>query len=282
MKFKKPHINWRAVLYSIFFIGSITGVVMLMSAVQIKSSEYACQQLQIIVRGEDSFVDQNTMEKVIVQNHGTLVGRTLETLPIHQIENDLQEIPYVKNVTVSMDINGLLKIVIDQRKPILRIINEIGNGFYLDQEGLKMPYSLQYVPKVPVANGKIKENMTAVLDTIQTDQLKDLFKIAKYVHQDSIWSYQITQLYVNSNNEIELVPRMGNQKIVIGDGSNLDKKFEKLLIFYDIILPKAGVETYKAVYLNFEGQLVCERSPGIHPDSLRLKLQGNSTQTMGM
>jgi len=275
MKFKKPHINWTAVFYTIFLLGSIVGIVMLMNVVQVKSSEYACQDLKIIVRGEDSFVDQQNIEKLIIQNHGTLVGRTLETLPIHQIEKDLEQIPYVKNVTVSMDINGLLKITIDQRKPVLRIINELGNGYYLDEDGLKMPYSLQYVPKVPVANGKIKEDLVSVLDTIQTVQLQDLFDIAKYVHHDSVWSYQITQLYVNSNDEIELVPRMGNQKIVIGNGQDLEKKFEKLLIFYDVILPRAGVETYKSVYLNYEGQLVCERNPGIHPDSLRMKLQVN-------
>lgn len=269
MRIRNLHINWRPILYMCTLVLTLSGIVVLMGAIQVRSSEQACSAMTIILKGEDSFIEQKDIDKRIVDQYGTLIGRTMETLPIHAIENDLKSIPYVKDATVNMDMNGQLTVSVEQRKAVLRIVNDLGNGFYLDETGLKMPISLNYVPNVPVASGNIKENLVKVLDSIQTGLVKDIFKIAQYVGRDSVWNYHITQLYVNANQEIELVPRIGNQKIVIGNGQQLDRKFEKLLVFYESIVPRVGLDTYKSVHLNYEGQLVCERNQGLPADTVR-------------
>jgi cell division protein FtsQ len=236
------------------------GLGFLMSFVEIKSSEYACNNLQVIIPGEQSFIIREDIDKVLKQTQGDIIGKTLSAIPIHEIEEDLRAIPFVDKAIVSKDINGKVIINIQQREAVLRVINQIGNDFYLDSKGLKMPLSTHYAPHVLVANGWISELYGKSLDSIKTSTLKDLFKLAKYIQQDTLWNSQIEQLYVNRQGEIEMVPRVGNQQIIIGNAESLNEKFDKLLVFYKKVIPSVGWGAYRSVNLSFAGQLVCERN----------------------
>lgn len=256
--FKK--INWRRLLYTSLWMVVLVGLGFLMSFISVKSSEYACNDLQIIIPGEQSFIVRGDVDKILKETQGAIVGKTLSAIPIHEIENDLKSIPFIEKAMVSKDVSGKITIRIKQREAVLRVINDFGNDFYLDNNGLKIPLSAHYAPRVLVANGKIMENYTKDLDSIQTPLLEDLFKLSEYIQADTLWNSQIEQLYVNNQGEIEMVPRVGNQKIILGNADMLDEKFGKLLIFYKQIIPTVGWDAYRSVDLSFENQLVCEKN----------------------
>jgi|SRR5690606_10984083 len=259
LKFWKK-IKWRKLLYASLWLITLGGLGFLMSFIEVKSSEYACNDLQVIIPGEQSFIVREDIDKVLENTQGELVGKTLSAIPIHEIEEDLRAIPFVEKAIVSKDISGKISISIKQREAVLRVINQMGSDFYLDSDGLKMPLSAHYAPHVLVANGWINEVYSKSLDSIQTPQLEDLFEIAQYIRQDTLWDSQIEQLYLNSQGKIEMVPRVGNQRITIGNAESLDEKFDKLLVFYKKIIPSVGWDAYRSVDLSFAGQLVCERN----------------------
>src|SRR5690606_18428978 len=107
---------------------------------------------------------------------------------------------------------------------MLRIINYNGQEYYIDTKGAKVPVTLKYVPHVLVANGHIKEGYQKPLDTVQTQLVRDLVDIVEHVKDDALWSNQIVQLYVNGDRDIEIVPRVGTQQLVLGNARNLDNK----------------------------------------------------------
>ena len=78
----------------------------------------------------------------------------------------------------------------------------------------------------------------------------------------------MVQLYVNEYHDIELVPRVGDQRIILGNADSLERKFEKLLLFYRKIVPKTGINAYESVNLKFAGQIICERSANFDPDDI--------------
>lgn len=268
---KKIHINWRIVGYMLYLIAGTTGVVFLMGAVSVKSSEQACREMRIMIIGEEAFVEQKDIAALIEADYGQLVGRTLGSIPIHQIEQQLEKIPYVLSAQVHADMNGVLHVLIAQRSAVLRIIDDEGKGFYVDDHGLKMPVSPSYIPHVPVASGRIPEQYTDPLDTVESVLVQELFEIARMISRDSLWSRHIVQLYVNDDAEIELIPRNGNHRILFGNGKDLVAKFERLRIYYAGIVPKTGPDAYSIVNVKYEDQLVCERNPAYRPpgDSLR-------------
>lgn len=258
-------VNWRALLNASLWLITLVGLGLLMSFIEVKSSEFACNDLQVIIPGQQSFIVREDIDKILNETQGSIIGKTLSAIPIHEIEEDLSAIPFVERATVTKDISGKITIVIKQREAVLRVINQAGSDFYLDNNGIKIPLSAHYAPHVLVANGWIMEGHGSSLDSIQTPLLKELFKLAKYVQADSLWNSQIEQVYINRDSQIEMVPRLGNQKIILGNNADsLEQKFGKLLIFYKKIIPAVGWDAYRSVDLSFANQLVCERKENIN------------------
>ena len=65
--------------------------------------------------------------------------------------------------------------------------------------------------------------------------------------------------YENLEGDFELVPRIGAQRILIGDGSDLDQRFGKLRIFYEKGIPKADWRRYSCIDVRFADQVVCTK-----------------------
>jgi cell division protein FtsQ len=265
-------LPWKQIGYSVISLCCLAGLVILMSAVSVKSSEQACLQLNVLILGDESFVEQKDVISFVEGKYGALVGRTLASIPTHEIEADLRAIPHVLQAVVYADVNGQLNIRIQQRKAVIRIFNLGGASYYIDEMGLKIPVSATYVPRVLVANGYIREPFGEVLDSMQTDIVKDLYATADFIRKDSLWSNQIVQLYINENQEIELVPRVGEQQIILGDTHDLEDKFKKLQLFYTRIVPKTGIHAYKTVNLKYANQLVCERQGSFRLEDLYAQL----------
>jgi cell division protein FtsQ len=159
-----------------------------------------------------------------------------------------------------------------QRDPIVRIINMHDEQFYIDKQGKFMPVSSHYTPPVIVANGYIFNSYTemniqdqvAVSDTSADSlaiphMINQVYTLAKYIEGDSFWTANTEQIYVNSTQELELIPRIGNHRIIIGDTTNLDDKFKRLMVFYQEGLSKTGWNNYSVINLKFRDQVVCTK-----------------------
>jgi cell division protein FtsQ len=81
----------------------------------------------------------------------------------------------------------------------------------------------------------------------------------KYIDDDDFWSAQIDQIYVDSNNDIDLIPRVGNQLIHIGTTENIEGKLKNLAAFYDKVLPEVGWNKYSVINLEYKDQIVCKK-----------------------
>ncbi len=55
-----------------------------------------------------------------------------------------------------------------------------------------------------------------------------------------------------------MIPTIGETKIEFGRPMNIEKKFEKLSVFYTRIIPAEGWNKYTTVKLRFKNQIVCE------------------------
>lgn len=266
------HIPWR-------FLGALcvglllcAGVVMLMGLVNKKDADQVCSSLQVVVEGKETFIDQRDIVTMVNNQHGNVVGRPIREIPIELIEKSLRQLPYVARAEVYVDMDGKMRISVHQRAIVLRVISQSGSDYYIDTEGRKIPTTLKYVPLVLVANGYIYEELGSPLDSIQSEIVQDLVRIVEHVGTDELWRNQVVQLYVNKNQDIEIVPRVGEQELIIGNAEDLADKLTRLEIFYKNILPKVGSEAYNLVNVKYDGQIICERNAGWYMDSLQMKL----------
>lgn len=225
-------INWKRVLFTFIWMVSLSGLVVLMSFVEAKKSEQKCTDVKIIIPGTYTFIERNDVEEIIYESQGQIKGSALNKLNIHRMENALKANPFIEAAKIYADMNGLITILVNQREPVLRVLNFTNQDFYIDKNGLKIPVSTNFTAKVLAANGYILESFSGKVDTLKTKLARDLFKTAAFVGKDSLWNDQIEQLYVNQQKEIEMIPRVGEHKIILGDADSLETKFGNLLAFY--------------------------------------------------
>jgi len=253
-------INWRSVFKGFAWIVSLAGIIVLMSFVSIKKDTVTCTNIKILIPGADNFIEREEVDAILKQSQGILIGKKLEQINLEEIEQKLKANPYIAFATVYADMNGVIHINVKQRQPILRVINASDQDFYIDRNGLKMPISPNFTASVLVANGKIMEHFSGKVDTLITKLAKDLYKTAFYIEQDTLWNEQIEQLIVDDKNDIQLVPRVGNQRIILGTADSLEVKMRNLRAFYDKAMPKVGWDTYKTINIKYTNQVVCEKN----------------------
>ncbi|WP_202913755.1 cell division protein FtsQ/DivIB [Pararcticibacter amylolyticus] len=253
-------INWKAVLFVFTWLVCLAGLGVLMSFIDSKKSELKCSDVKVIIPGTSSFIDRKEVNRILDKHAGPLVGRFLYEINIHRIEKVLKENPYIRKARVYADMDGVVHIEIEQREPLLRVINYTNQNFYIDNDGFKIPASASYTPHVLVVNGFVMEHFSGRTDTLKTEMAKDLYRAALYIQSDSLWKEQIEQMYVNEQKEIELVPRVGNHKILLGNADSLDIRLRNLLIFYKKAIPSVGWDAYKTINIKYANQIICEKN----------------------
>ncbi len=254
---------WKPIGFGLIWVVCLGGLFVLMSFIGIKRASMLCKEVKVYIPGNQYFVDRQEVNTILHVGNNTLVGKKLEDINIHQLEKTLQANPFIEFAKVYTDMDGVVNVEIRQRQPILRVMNRFEQDFYVDQYGLKIPLSANFTAPVLVATGSIDEIFINRIDTLHTTMAKALFKTADFIRKDSLWDAQFEQIFVNANHEIELIPRVGNQRILLGNADSLDKKFKNLLIFYQKALPKVGWNAYKIINIKYANQIV-----GIKSDSL--------------
>jgi cell division protein FtsQ len=268
---------WKPLLISLAWIISFGGLIVLMSFIDTKKSEVLCKDVKIYIPGNQYFIDREEVDNILQVNSRALIGRRMEDININGLENKLKANPFIEFAKVYTDMDGVINVEISQRQPILRVMNRFDQDFYVDQHGLKIPLSANFTARVIVANGYIDEAFANQVDSLHTRLAADLFKTADFIRKDSLWDAQIAQIYVNKDHEIELIPRVGNNRILLGNADSLDNKFHNLLVFYKKALPLVGWDAYKVINVKYANQVVGIRNGNIKTDSLKAKLAVNDT-----
>ncbi len=194
-------------------------------------------------------VDQITKES-------KLIGENVHSKKLQKIENSLLVIPQIKKANAYIDNNGALTVKVTQRVPFFRVYNEENESYYVDEEGIKFPTTSNYTAKVHIVSGVIKESCQKS-QKIQSKELKELYKLLKEIKKNKLWYNLIGQIHINQQNNIELVPRIGNAIILLGDEQNIQNKLNRLDVFYFEVLSKIGWDYYKVINIMYKDQVVC-------------------------
>ncbi len=175
------------------------------------------------------------------------------------VERVLEENLFVKNAEVLLTADSKVKINIEQRIPILRVVDKLGVQYYLDNDGAKVPLSRHFTARTLVATGNIPPHTPEFL-TKKNNSMKDLFELTNFILADQFWNAMIEQVYVTSKDEFVMVPKIGDQSIMLGKwDSDVAAKFKKLKQFYEEGMSREGWQKYKTIDLRYRNQVVCER-----------------------
>lgn len=215
-----------------------------------RRQDYVCHDLEIVVKDslDKHFVTEEDVVYQLRKAGLNPIDRPMNDVNTDRIESELLKNEMIAGVEAYKTPSGIIKLEVYQKMPILRVIGIRGN-YYVDNEGSTMPISRRYVADVPVASGSVEKELAVT----------DLYKFALFLQKNEFWNNQIEQIYVHSDNEIELIPRVGKLRIVLGTFHNFEEKLNNLQLFYEQAIPKVGWEKYSIINLKYKNQIVCTK-----------------------
>ncbi|HVN56883.1 MAG TPA: cell division protein FtsQ/DivIB [Bacteroidales bacterium] len=231
-----------------------------------RTNGMTCTGISINIADSSDFHLVNKLEiRNLVSSGGArVIGAPVNSISLGSIEERLSRLRELKEAEAYFSIDGTLHVYANQRNPILRIIAG-GGDYFLDDEGVVLHRKKLYTPRLHILEGNIRItsqmlNGVSVLDTaIKNSILPDIYELVQYIRHDNFWSAQIDQINVDDEDEIDLIPRMGDHRIHLGTIGNYRGKLRNLEVFYRDVMPVTGWNRYDLIDLEFESQIVCRK-----------------------
>lgn len=223
-----------------------------------------CTKVNINIQDESTngFINAKEIKSRLEKAHIYPLSKKMTSVNARRIEETLKMSPFVKTAQCYKTQDGTVCINLTQRMPIVRIKSVNGDDYYVDDKNSIMPNS-HYTSDLIIATGYISRAYAQSY----------MACLANALMEDEFWKNQIEQINVTPQRGIELVPRVGNHIVYIGElpkcndrkkrgeqiKSFTEKKLRRLEKFYKYGLSQAGWNKYSYINLEFDNQIICKK-----------------------
>ena len=258
-------IKWK---YSIIIVLDIVLAVYLFMAMtkwnKPEDTVARCTKVTVNIadESESGFLNSEEVKKLLTAKKMYPLSKPLKEIKPREIEGQLVQMPFVNTAKCSITKEGHVNITITQRTPLVRVKSFTGEDYYIDDNGGVMPNS-QYTSDMIVVTGHVSKPYACQYMSCLT----------RIIMNDPLWKNQIEQINITPSRSVELVPRVGDNIINIGQlPMSSDKKqreeqieqyvkqqLDRLMLFYRYGLKEAGWNKYEYISLEFSNQIVCRK-----------------------
>ncbi|MFT3825229.1 MAG: cell division protein FtsQ/DivIB [Chitinophagaceae bacterium] len=240
-----------------FWLIAGSGVLILLIAAIRSRNHQVCEGYAVDISGpkEQWFMNKKDVVDLLTKN-GTVVlkGKPIQEIDLRRIEERMEKDPWVKNVELFFDNNEMLQVKVEEREPVARIFTVGGNSFYVDSSGEQLPLSEKLSARVPVFTSYPTEKIKLRgADSLLVQQVKQL---SAFILKDPFWMAQVSQIDITPVRTFEIIPTIGSHVVEFGDGSDYEKKFKRLLRFYQQVLNKTGMNAYERINVQYDKQVI--------------------------
>lgn len=209
-----------------------------------------CQRVECMIKDsiQSAFINSHEVENILKRQKLYPKGKKIDSVICREIEACLQKDPRIENAECYKSPTNCVCIEIVQRLPILRIMSQSGDSYFVDSKGKVMP-DVRCEAYIAIATGNIDKGMAC----------KELYELGMFLQKDKFWNAQIQQIHVTPEKELELVPRVGDHIIFLGKPEQFEEKLSRLKAFYEKALNKVGWNKYSRISLEFNNQIICTK-----------------------
>ncbi|MBO4215436.1 MAG: cell division protein FtsQ [Bacteroidaceae bacterium] len=240
---------------SLLSLGLMTYIVYAMFFLSGPDEEERCTAVELTVEkdnGSSMFVDAGDIEKILKNANVYPKGMLMKDVDTEKIEETIRGNEFISKVECYKSSNGKLCVNVEQRVPVVFVIPDGKDGYFVDAQGKIIP-NRNSATNLVVASGNIDEKYAS----------KELAEFGQFLQTDEFWNNQIEQIYVTKDRKgkrvVEIVPRVGDQIVYLGTLENYQKKLRKLRTFYDKAVGTVGWEKYARVNLEYDNQIICTK-----------------------
>ena len=241
---------WKKIALVSFNVVLAAYMVLAMSAFNKPDTETVCHGVDITIEEDvmPGFLTCDKVKQMLNTDKLSPVGKPVAAINLRQIEEALEAKELIEDAECWTTQDGTMRVNVHQRIPIIRVMNNSGEDYYVDTHGKPMPCS-EYSCKLVVCTGHITKPYAE----------KVLAPLANLINNDEFWKSETTQLNILADGSVELVPRVGDHIAYLGQPKRITKKLERLRKFYRYGLTQAGWNKYSRVSVEYDNQIICKR-----------------------
>jgi len=268
-------MNKRRLLRVVLRMATAVLLLVLFGFINHRRREAQVNNVEVVLKGDSTihFLTESDVLRLLKEKNVAIKGAYAD-LDLMKAENTILEHPAVKAVKVWTTMEGTFWLEVEQRQPLLRIIDLLGNTYYMDADGGFMPTQEQFSARVPVATGFIADRF--YLQGVKIPELKgqdsllakaktdDLYAFMKEIAQDPMLMALTEQFYVDFDGGIELITKCGPERVLLGPSNEAKEQLQKLKIFYTQAIPQVGWDAYAAINLKYRDQIICTKKHAEH------------------
>jgi len=235
-------------------------VIVLLSASSKVSEKNVCKFIQVNLANSESikFINEQEIKNLIERNvDHFIIGKRSQLLDIERIEAEVKKISFVNRVDAFINSNNSLCINVQQRKPLVRVINKNNVSYYIDENKNKFPTSDNFTARVTIVHGNVEDN-GRYEGIIKTKDLNQIYEFATYINKNEFWKAMVEQIYIDKKKEYSFIPKWGNTEIKLGTLKGYKTKLKKLKIYYKQNIANNNWSKCEAINLKYKNQVVCE------------------------
>lgn len=240
----------KIVIKIMLLTGVLAYFVFAISSLSRDEDQRICSGVEILLKDStnNDYVNTRFIKDLLEQAKTPIKGVALKNIDIKNIENHLKKSPYIDSVICYYTPDNLMCIRISTRMPVIHVMPENGESYYMDINGNTMPTNV-FLLDVCLATGNISKKYAK----------EKLLDLATFINNRTPWDKEIQQIHVRNEKHIELITLTGDHTIILGEPIDIADKMERLSVFYKEGLDKAGWNKYRTINLNYADQVVCTK-----------------------
>lgn len=234
-------------------------MIILLAAAIGKKNRENCNDYTITIKGNEKsfFVDASDIARLLKSaTNSEIRGKKITEFNLRHLEQLLRDNVWIRKAELWFDNRNILHVEVREREPIARIFTTNNNSFYIDSAEMRMPLSQKMTARLPMFTDFPGKKILSAKDSLL---LKDVKNMAMYIKKDEFWSSQVAQIDITPERNFEMSPVVGNHLVKLGDGKDIEQKFNRLMIFYKQVLALKGFDAYSTVDVQYAGQVVGTR-----------------------
>lgn len=240
----------KTLLKTLLLLAAVGYLIFALVKVSRPADEMVCTGVEYLFTDSNDvrLIDEQMVSNLLTQHKISPKGKMLADIDVRGIERQLSANPYIDTVNCYHTASGKLCIRIKSLHPIMHVFAKDGDEFYVDKQGHIMPAG-GLCTDLPIITG----NVTRKYATTR------LIGLATLLNEDSYWKRQAQQVNIDNKGQVEIIPRISEQKILLGEPKNYAEKLQHVRLFYEKGMPKTGWNKYNVINAAYRNQIICTK-----------------------
>ena len=225
-------------------------LIVAVTAFNTKPADQVCKGMELIIKDsiDHGFISQKEVLRLLNGKKLSPVGKKMGDINTRLLEEELSQHPLIENVECYRTPGCKIGIEVTQRLPILRVMANNGDNYYIDNKGKIMPIPNSSA-HVAVVTGYVDRDFA----------VKELYTLGAFLQAHPLWDAQIEQINVTQPKNWNWFHELVNIFIFLSKPGIMRKSSSSKTFMRKDPLNQVGWNKYSRISLEFNNQIICTK-----------------------